>query len=346
MTIVVAPDSFGGWKTAGDVADRVAQRLEKAGHEVLRCPMSDGGEGLLDALDRAGVLERMVDVVSVGPHGEARTGPVGWMGGCPIVESSVWLRSSGVVAPWQATSVGLGRILAGLPGQPAVIGLGGSSTVDMGLGMLVGLGGRLWDGSGRPLSPSPDEMHRLAHIELAPGLGRAWTVWSDVSTTVGDGARRFGPQKGVTDLTRLSEGWAHVVAVLTAWRASHGLDPVPLDLPGGGAAGGLGFTLACLGASMVPGAQAVADLLLPENTPQLVITGEGRLDATTADHKVVASIAEWCVQGGVRFAAVVGCVGDGRPELPGPVYVCDGSPDRGLALDLALDRLVADLWGR
>ncbi len=344
-SIIVAPDSFGGWKSAPEVASWIGDRLERAGFHPLLRPMSDGGEGLLDALGFARWLDARATVRATGPTGASRSGDVGHKHGAAVVESSVWLRASSL-DPWVLTSRGLGAVLAESVEGPATIGLGGSSTVDMGLGMLAALGAQLLDADGRPLPPEPHELHRLHTLQLAPSLGRHWTVWADVHTPVHRGALLFGPQKGVLreDLPRLQAGWDHVCRVLQRWRRHHDLAPIPTDLPGGGAAGGLGYTLACLGAMVLPGADAIAKELVPAIEPnQLVVTGEGRLDATTRDGKVVAALARITEEAGGELAVVAGSVGSSPPPLPGRLYVCPAGPDRLQALGEAVDALIFDL---
>ena len=348
MKVIVAPDSFGGWRSAGTIASAVAQSLRRGGIDAEACPMSDGGEGLLDALASGGVLDRLDAVDGTGPAGLPRTCPVGRLGGVPIIESSAWLRTLAPSNPWHLHSGGLGAACRSLVGRPAIIGLGGSSTIDAGLGLWAALGGRLLDANGQALDPTPAAAHRLARVELDPDLGSAWTVWADVQTPYPAGARRFGPQKGVhaDDLDRLTVAWKRVADTLDDWRERHGRVPIARDMSGGGAAGGLGFALACLGARLEHGAHACMQSLglhhrLDGET--WIVTGEGRLDATTRDAKVVATLAQHCRDRGQPFAALVGSIGPGAPDLPGPVYVCDTSPDRALAFEAAVQTLVTDL---
>ena len=137
--------------------------------------MSDGGEGLLDALASAGLMDRVQQVHSTGPHAEPRTGPIGWRHGTPIIESSVWLRSPLTSStPWQANSAGLGRVVERRLATPGTIGLGGTSTVDMGLGFLHALGARLVNRGG-PVEPTPRALWDLHRIEVDPARLLGWT---------------------------------------------------------------------------------------------------------------------------------------------------------------------------
>ncbi len=344
--ILVAPDSFGGWKSASEVARQMAAPLRASGFRVDTRPMSDGGEGLLDAMTAGELLSRCEHRDGVGPHGHQRRGHIGWQGATPIIESSTWLRASKPRAPWSASSAGLGAVVSALQATPGVIGLGGSSTVDMGLGFLHRLGATLLDEDGRTVAATARGLHRLHRIIVAPGRMRDWQCWVDVSTPVTHGAAAFGPQKGVLaeDIPWLCDGWRNVVRVWDRWRTSHGLPPTARDIPGGGAAGGLGFTLMQLGARLHPGASVLAAQLLPTLSPScFVVTGEGCLDATTGEAKVVTTLARVCVEQGASLAVVAGSVGPGAPVLPGRLYRCDGSPDRDIALAEAMASLVDDL---
>ena len=126
------------------------------------------------------------------------------------------------------------------------------------------------------------------------------TVLCDVATALYDAPRLYGPQKGATP--------EQVVALEARFRADERLAPYA-QLPGSGAAGGLGAALASLGAELVPGAATVLDLLGFDPRPyDLVITGEGRVDATTAEGKVPFEVARRCRAAGVRCAVFGGVV--------------------------------------
>ena len=344
MRVVVAPDSFGGWKTAAEVATLTARRLQQAGHTVHIRPMSDGGEGFLDALHHGGHLTRRAQVSSCGPLGGPRQGYVGWLsGGQAVIESSTWLRAS-TLSPWSATSVGLGRVLATHVASKAIIGLGGSSTVDMGVGALSALGVHPVDQHGRLVPASPGALHRIRGFRGDPIDVSSWTVWADVSTRLTRGAVVFGPQKGVSKnaLDDLQQQWMTVAHALQQWCHSTGRAPPDLALTGGGAAGGLGFALAAMGAAIQPGVAAMTQLVLGDVDLEadLLVTGEGRLDASSADDKVVHWLSSHCARHGLHFAAIVGQRSDDAPELSGPVFVCGDGPDRDTAFMEAVEALV------
>jgi len=172
----------------------------------------------------------------------------------------------------RASSRPLGELLARIETDDLVVALGGTANMDGGAGLL----------------------------EVLAELPAPTTVLCDVQTTLYDAPRLFGPQKGATPEL--------VVELEARFRADARLAPYA-SLPGSGAAGGLGAALASLGAKLVPGAAAVLDLVGFDPHPyDLVVTGEGRIDATTAEGKVVAEVARRCIAAGVRCIVFGGVV--------------------------------------
>jgi glycerate kinase len=166
----------------------------------------------------------------------------------------------------------LGEALARLSASHLYIGLGGTANMDAGAGLL----------------------------ELLDALPAPTTVLCDVQTTLYDAPRVFGPQKGATP--------AEVRELEVRFRADERLAPFA-SLPGSGAAGGLGAALAFLGAELVPGAPAILDLLgFDPSAYGLVVTGEGRVDATTGAGKVPAEVARRCAAAGVPCVVFGGVV--------------------------------------
>ena len=155
-------------------------------------------------------------------------------------------------------------------------------------------------------------------LEVLDALPAPTTVLCDVRTTLYEAPRLFGPQKGATP--------EQVAELEARFRSLEGLAPYA-ELPGAGAAGGLGAALASLGAELVAGAVAVLDFVGFDPTPYaLVVTGEGRVDATTAEGKAPVEVARRCaaaridcvVFGGVVDAPVAGVETislSGDPEL-------------------------------
>jgi glycerate 2-kinase len=166
----------------------------------------------------------------------------------------------------------LGEALARVRASHLYVGLGGTANMDAGAGLL----------------------------EVLDELPAPTTVLCDVQTTLYDAPRTFGPQKGATP--------EQVVELEARFRADDRLAPFA-SLPGSGAAGGLGAALASLGAQLVPGARTVLDLVgFDAAQAALVVTGEGRVDATTGAGKAPAEVARRCAAVGtpcVVFGGVV-----------------------------------------
>lgn len=321
-TVILAPDSFGGWRTAPQVAALLAGPLRAAGHRVVCCPLSDGGEGLLDVLRAHGWGELRGPAELHGARGR-------------FIESA---RLFGLAphrpAPWTRSTAPLGTAL--LQGEPGTVGLGGTGSFDLGIGMLAGLGVQLLDRDGRPV-PEPPAAGQLGDLgEIlgpVPDLS-SWVVLSDVSTRLAEAPARFGPQKGfdAPGLARLEADLASARGVIDAWLVSFGRPPLDGEAFGAGAAGGLGAMLRALGAHLVPGAQwAVRTLLLPvvaQHQPVVVITGEGRLDRSSRDHKLTQGVVDELDAVGCPVIVVAGTSTPGA-ELPGAAAVhIVGEPDR------------------
>jgi glycerate kinase len=185
-----------------------------------------------------------------------------------------------------------GELLAAMDVDRLLIGLGGTANMDAGEGLLEVL---------ESLPPT--------------------TALCDVRTTLYDAPRLYGPQKGATP--------EQVTALEARFRADARLAPYA-HLPGSGAAGGLGAALASLGAELVAGASTVLDLLAFDPSGyELVVTGEGRVDATTAEGKVPFEVARRCAAAGVRCVVFGGVVLD---PLPGVETVAlSGDPARAVA---------------
>jgi len=266
--VLVAPDKFKGSLTAAEAADRLVRGIQGAvpGVAVAASPVADGGEGTLDAAVASGFARRPVRVS--GPTGEAVGAEIAVRGTTAVVElaaaSGLALLPGGRPAPRSATSRGTGELIrAALDAgcTDIVLGVGGSACTDGGAGLLEGLGARLFAADGTPLRPGGvalADLDRFDQTGLDVRLRTArLTLAGDVANPLlgpAGAARMYGPQKGAgpADVDALERGlrrWAEVVA------------PDATDLPGAGAAGGVGFAaLAVLRARFRPGADVVLDL--------------------------------------------------------------------------------------
>lgn len=340
MKVVIAPDGFGGTLTARQAAAAMAEgwRSVRPDDELVVVPMSDGGEGLLDVV--ATPDDTWVTTEVAGPQGHPLDALLLLRGdGSVVVESAtacgLHLLPVERRSPRLATSYGVGQLLEAakdLGARRILLGLGGSASVDGGTGALTALGFRLRVGDGSGLKIGGDDLGRVASVER--GWAEDWSdvevvLLADVDATLADAAPRFGPQKGagpgeVAELATALMTWADVAE---RDLAESGLR----DEPGSGAAGGLGFGLRCAlpAARFEVGADVVAELVGLEAAltgADLVVTGEGRLDATSTGTKVVPAVARAAARHGVRTTALVGQVGE-VPEELGGLPVVAASPD-------------------
>ncbi|HEU5389383.1 MAG TPA: glycerate kinase [Streptosporangiaceae bacterium] len=321
MRIVVAPDKFKGSLTAAGVAAAVAAGLRSvAGDaEIVTLPVADGGDGTVDAAVAAGF--KRVPVSAAGPRGEPVRASYARRGEVALVELACVCGLSrlpaGRRAPLTASSFGVGEVLrAALDAgaRQVVLGVGGSASTDGGAGMLAALGARVLDARGEPAGPGGAGLSEVAVLDLA-GLHPAchtaeFVLAADVDNplTGPDGAAAvYGPQKGASpaEVAWLDAGlerWAAVVAAAVGKDWSRA--------PGAGAAGGVGFAaMAVLGARMRPGIELVLELTGLESRlagADLVITGEGSLDAQSLAGKAPVGVARAAARHRVPVVAVAG----------------------------------------
>ncbi len=323
LRVVVAPNAFKGSLSAQDAAAAMAAGVRRAAPDAectLR-PMADGGDGSLDAFVAAGFARR--PVTTRGPTGEPVSSSFASDGATAVVELAsscgLALLPGGERAPMTSTTEGLGdAIRAALDEGPSriIVCLGGSASTDGGTGLLVALGARLLDEGGRLVPPGGASLGRIVDLDLSPLDARLRdtdiTVAADVTSPLcgADGAAAvFAPQKGATvdEVAVLDAGlrsWAGVLARATGMELS--------STPGAGAAGGAGAALlAACAAAMAPGAALVADLVGLDDAiarADLVLTGEGRLDAQSLLGKGAAAVATRARDRGVPVLAVCGVV--------------------------------------
>ncbi|RKW70487.1 glycerate kinase [Galactobacter caseinivorans] len=324
MRIVLAPDKFKGSLTAAQVASRLEAGLAEVipAVDVVRVPMADGGEGTVEAALAAGFCPR--SVVVTGPTGAPVEAIFALRGEHAVVEmaaaSGLDVLPGGVKDALGATSRGTGELLAAALDAGArtiILGVGGSASTDGGAGLLEGLGARVLDAAGEPLPAGGGALARAARLDLSaldPRLkGTTLVLAADVDNPL-TGARGapavFAPQKGaspeqVTQLDAALGTWARVVGQALGQEAA-----AAAQLPGAGAAGGVGYAaLAVLGASRRPGVEVVAELVgLSEiiESADAVITGEGSLDEQSLGGKTPTGVAQAARRAGKPVWAVCG----------------------------------------
>ncbi len=350
--VVVAPDSFKGSLSAEQVAQAIAAGISRARADatVRICPMADGGEGTLDAMLSRGGSRRMLTVRgAAGPARDAATGLLG--DGSAIIETAEVVGITDPVgmgvAVEERSTRGMGEAIRALLDEGVrrfYVALGGSSTNDGGAGLLVGLGLKILDAQGRELEPTPEQLARAARVDasqLDARLAEASFVgMSDVDNPLtGDhGATAvFGPQKGVKP--------DQLIAIDAALaRFANLLEPemkrVARDLPGAGAAGGLGFALHMLGAHFEPGAEVVARQIGLDDALQganWLITGEGRSDAQTLHGKAPFIACRHAQAAGVPATLLSGAVDSAAlPRLAEHFHGCFSPAPGPITLEAAI----------
>ena len=281
MRALLCPASLKGVLSASAAAAALARGVRVGGGDALELPIADGGEGTAEALAAALGGEWRGTVVSdpLGRPVSAR-----WLllaDGRAVVEAAeaigLPLLARDERDPLVASSRGFGELVqAAVRESPRalLVGLGGSATVDGGAGMR----------------------------EVLRDLPVRTTVLCDVRTTLADAARIFGPQKGAgPDVVLVLERRLVAMDVLRPFA----------EIPGAGAAGGLGAALAALGAELVPGASTLLDLVgfdARMHGCDLVVTGEGQVDGTTAEGKAPGVVAARCADAGIRCVVFGGRV--------------------------------------
>ncbi len=315
MSALASPASCKGVLSAVEAAMALAAGMRGAGLEADELPVADGGEGT-------------AEVFAAALGGEWRTTPAFGPLGSPVVARYLVLEDGSVVVeaaeaiglrlvrpdeldPLAASSLGLGELLLTIAGESSgaiLVGLGDTATVDGGAGLLELVGDSL---SGRELQVLCDVRNPL--------LGERGA------------ARAFGPQKGASP-EQVDELEARLAGMAE-------LRPYA-ELPGAGAAGGLGAALASLGGRLLSGADVVLERIGfagQARTADLVVTGEGTLDRSSTEGKAVGEVVKVCRELGVRCELF-----GGRVEEPPPgtqPHALSGEPDR------AADDLV-ELGGR
>ena len=348
MKVVLAPDSFKEAMTAAEAAAAMARGVLAVvpDAEVVQVPMSDGGEGFTDAV-AAALGARVRTVETVDALGRPVAGRLAVGGGTAVLEMAT---AAGLeLVPEEERDVlgsdtrGVGRMIRAALDAGAdrlLLGIGGSATNDGGAGMLAELGVRFLDGEGQAVGTTPREVEGLASVD-ASGLdarlaGLRIEAACDVDNPLlGErGASAvFGPQKGASP-----EDVDYLDSVLARWARLSGRAELA-DLPGAGAAGGLGFALmAFLGARLEPGVELVAravGLAEAVSGADLVLTGEGSVDAQTLAGKTPAGVARVAAAQGVPTVIVAGRVRPGAEVLLTTGCVALMSSSQGEVVPLA-----------
>lgn len=331
MKIVVAIDSLKGSLSSIEAGNAIRTGILNVlpQGEVIVKPLADGGERTTEALVE-GLGGELVTVKVHGPLDKTVTASYGW-----IEESKTAVMEMAAAAgiilvgndkrPLEATTYGVGEMILDAVKRGSrnfIIGIGGSATNDGGLGMLSALGYEFYDKSGQKVGIYPETIGRITQIRLdhVPEILQkcSFKIACDVTNPlcgVNGATYIYGPQKGVTEEMRdqLDRDLASYAAVTAAFCGKD-----YSEVPGAGAAGGLGFAfLSFLRGELRSGIDLVLDAVKMDEAMKgadVVFTGEGRLDYQTAMGKAPMGIAKLAKKYGAKVIALAGTVTEGAEK--------------------------------
>lgn len=333
MRILLAPDSFKGSLTALEVARALKRGLKRADPylDIDILPMADGGEGTVRSLTDA-TGGKILKKRATGPLGDKVQAFFGILGDgrTAVIEmaaaSGLPLIPAEKRNPLQTTTYGTGELIKAALDEGCeklIIGIGGSATNDCGIGMAGALGVRFLNASGEEVPLVGGALQDIESIDLSGLDSRVSTAEIQVACDVDNplygengAAYVYGPQKGATPamVEELDRGLRHLAGVM-----ERDLGIKVAELPGAGAAGGLGAGLvAFLGAELKPGMDIVIEATgLEERVRKadLVITGEGAIDAQTINGKVPVGVARVAKKYSLPVIGIAGTIGDGAAKV-------------------------------
>ncbi len=359
MRVVIAIDSFKGCLTSREAGEAACRGVLKAWPtaQVTVLPVSDGGDGLLDAF----VAACGADVKSITARDalmravEARFAAAGNLACVEVAQAAgLSLLKSDERDAMHATSFGVGQLLKAVARWPeVVVGLGGTATSDAGVGMMQALGLRFFDNNGDEMLPGQVDLERIAAVDKSGFLLSAKpckvVIASDVCNPLygpQGAAHVFAPQKGASpaEVERLDAGMRNLARVMRPMLG----DDVALR-PGAGAAGGMGYALMALfDAQFVEGAKWMLDLLNFDKLvdgADMVITGEGSADEQTLMGKLPSAVMRVAQAAGVPTLLVAGRVRNADVlHAAGFTHVqCINDPDTPLSVAMRPDYAAARL---
>lgn len=357
--IVLAIDSFKGsassWAIGEYVRDGISKIIPDANFSIV--PIADGGEGTVEAIvtARKGEFHK----VSVrGPLGAITEATYGMIDGHVAVlemaaASGITLVPKSELNPMKASTYGTGQMVLDAVSKGAkeiYMGIGGSATNDGGMGLACALGIKFLDGDGNELPPEAESLGKVVHIVTDHLDSRIkdvkFTILCDVDNPLcgPHGASHiFGKQKGADEAMRnvLDDYLRHYAEVI---KNDLGIDIV--DIPGAGAAGGLGAgMMAFAHAEKMRGIEAVMMLIRMEDQllgADLVVTGEGRMDNQTAYGKAPVGVSSLATKQNIPVIAVVGGVAlDTEDVYDEGISLVIPIVNEPMSLELAIDNVQA-----
>lgn len=325
--VILMPDSFKGTMSSSEICGIMekAVRAYYPDAEVVPIPVADGGEGSVDAFLAAVGGER-VTVPVRGPYMEEMEGYYGLLdgGSTAVIEMAACAGLPLVGENRHAektTTYGVGQLMAHAAGRGCkkmIVGLGGSATNDFGAGAAAALGVRFLDEAGEEFVPVGENLARVAKIDMSgllPALrGIEVITMCDIDNPLcgkNGAAHIFGPQKGADPaMVEYLDGQLSSIARTVGRELGRDV----ADLPGAGAAGGMGGGMvAFLGSRLQMGIETVLDTVGFDrlvSDADLVLSGEGKIDTQSLRGKVVIGVARRCKKHGVPLVALVGDIGD------------------------------------
>jgi len=334
MKIVVAPDKFKNSLSAAQAGEAIAKGLRRVGAEleIVTVPMADGGEGTVEALVGA-TKGQLCRVQVCGPLGETVEADYGILGGGEGSKTTAVIEMAAAAGlylvppkkrnPLKTTTFGVGELIRDGLQQGCrnfIIGIGGSATNDCGTGMAQALGIKFFDQAGEEITRAMagELLGEVANLDIS-GLaaelkGCTFTVASDVKNPLlgPQGASQvYARQKGANDrdIAVLEGNMSNIIGRIEAV-----LGKKVRDIPGAGAAGGIGAGLVSfLGARIEPGIDIVIRYSKFQeiiSSADLIITGEGQIDGSTVAGKTIAGIAEAASKCSVPVICLGGSLGE------------------------------------
>ncbi len=325
MLILLAPSAFKGSLSAREVADLAGAQLagQFPGSRFITVPIADGGDGTVEVLLAVGFSQ--VSASTVDALMRANSSRMAVQDSTAVIELAEVCGLAGVQdlapRPWDTSSFGVGLAAHAALAQGAkhlLIALGGSASIDGGLGLLAGLGYQLQDANGDEVPPTASGLMRVSSIGPSVNQnlidGCTWTLLVDVDSPacgLSGAAHVFGPQKGLSDaecyqVDEAMSRWCRVVAQHSGRFTVGELE----QLPGAGAAGGFAVAASGLiGAHIESGAETIArltDLSSAVDDADAVVIGEGRLDEQTLAGKGPAFVASIAKAAGKPVYALAG----------------------------------------
>jgi len=333
LKILIAPDSFKESLTSIEVADYLKEGFKKAdkNFEITKLPLADGGEGtvksLVAATDGKIMKKEVTDPLGnkveaiYGILGDGKTGVIemATASGLPLVPKDK--RN-----PLKTTTYGTGELIKAALDQGCtklIIGIGGSATNDCGVGMAQALGGKFLDEDGKQIGYGGQYLKDIEKIDLSQLDSRIAETEIEVACDVDNplygkngAAYIYGPQKGASkdQVKELDQGLKHIAEII-----KDDLGKEVNEIPGAGAAGGLGAGLsAFLDAKLRPGIKIVMEaskLREKMKKVDLVVTGEGKIDGQTASGKTPVGVSRIAKKEELPVIAVAGTIGEDAEKV-------------------------------